>query len=433
MGKSSFLGPETIALYSGYQPDPLYGSRATPIYQTTSYAFETVDEGASLFNIEKGGHIYSRITNPTVAILEQRIAALEGGSGTVCTASGMSALFVTFITLCSAGDHIVSATQIYGSTATLLRHTLKRLGIDCTFVPINDEVALKGAIQKNTKLVFCESIGNPGLEVSDLPAIADIAHENGIPVVVDATFATPSLCKSFEHGVDIVVHSVTKWMGGHGVAIGGAIVDGGSFDWGKHGKHPTITEPYDPFHGISFWEEYGPSAFVMRIRAESMRDLGPSMSPHTAFLLLQGIETLELRMQKHVENAKKLTQWLLKQELVTWVNHPDLPDNPTHSIAERLFPYGAGSMLCFGVVGDRDGGSAFLDALELCSNLANVGDSRTLVLHPASTTHSRMDNDAMIAAGISPDLIRVSVGIESIEDIIQDFKVGLRAAGRLTK
>ena len=432
MGKSSFLGPETIALHSGYQPDPLYGSRAVPIYQTTSYVFDSVDEGASLFNIEKGGHIYSRITNPTIAILEQRIAALEGGSGAICTSSGMSALFVTFITLCSAGDHIVSASQIYGSTATLLKHTLKRLGIECTFVSINDKKALGDAIQGNTKLVFCESIGNPGLEVSDLPTISKVAHKSGIPVVVDATFATPYLCRPLDYGADIVVHSVTKWMGGHGVAIGGAIVDGGNFDWGINSNHPTITEPYEPFHGISFWEEYGPSAFVMRIRAESMRDLGPSMSPHTAFLILQGVETLNLRMQQHVENAKHLTKWLLDQELVAWVNHPDLIENPTHKIAEKLFTKGAGSMLCFGVKGGRKGGSTFMDALKLSSNLANVGDSRTLVLHPASTTHSRLDDETMKAAGISPDLIRVSVGIESITDIIQDFKLGLKAVERLS-
>ena len=294
MGKSSFLGAETIALHAGHKPDPCYGSRAVPIYQTTSYVFESVDEGASLFNIEKGGHIYSRITNPTVATLEQRIAALEGGTGAICTASGMSALFVAFITLCSAGDHIVSAAQIYGSTATLLRHTLKRFNIECTFIPINNPEALNGAIQENTKLVFCESIGNPGLEVSDLPNISTIAHEHGLPLVVDATFATPSLCRPLDFGADIVVHSVTKWMGGHGVAVGGVIVDGGAFDWGLKGKHPTLTEPYEPFHGISFWEEYGPSALVMKIRSESMRDLGPSMSPHTAFLLLQGIETLSL-------------------------------------------------------------------------------------------------------------------------------------------
>ena len=427
MGKSSFFGPETISLHSGYQPESSFGSRAVPIYQTTSYVFETVDDAAALFNIEKGGHIYSRITNPTVAVLEQRIAALEGGVGAICTASGMSALFVTFISLCSAGDHIVSASQIYGSTATLLKHTLKRFNIECTFVSINDEKALKDAIQENTKLVFCESIGNPGLEVSDLPKIAEIAHQNNLPLVVDATFATPVLCKPLEHGVDVVVHSVTKWIGGHGVAVGGVIVDGGSFDWGSSNKHPTLTTPYEPFHGINFWEEFGPSALSMKIRAESMRDFGPAMSPHSAFLILQGIETLTLRMNQHVKNAVKLAKWLLEQSAVMWVNHPDLPENPTYEIAQKLFPNGAGSMLCFGVKGGREGGAAFINALKLSSNLANVGDSRTLVLHPASTTQSRLDEEAMKATGSSVDLIRVSVGIESVTDIISDFKSGLKA------
>mgnify|MGYP000377265209 FL=1 len=427
MGKSSFFGPETISLHSGYQPEPSFGSRAVPIYQTTSYVFETVDDAAALFNIEKGGHIYSRMTNPTVAVLEQRIAALEGGVGAICTASGMSALFVTFMSLCSAGDHIVSASQIYGSTATLLKHTLKRFNIECTFVSINDKKALKDAIQENTKLVFCESIGNPGLEVSDLPKIAEIAHQNYLPLVVDATFATPILCKPLEHGVDVVVHSVTKWIGGHGVAVGGVIVDGGSFDWGSSNKHPTLTTPYEPFHGINFWEEFGPSALSMKIRAESMRDFGPAMSPHSAFLFLQGIETLTLRMNQHVKNALKLAKWLLEQSAVMWVNHPDLPENPTYEIAQKLFPNGAGSMLCFGVKGGREGGAAFINALKLSSNLANVGDSRTLVLHPASTTHSRLDEEAMKAAGSSVDLIRVSVGIESVTDIISDFKSGLKA------
>ena len=427
MGKSSFFGPETISLHSGYQPESSFGSRAVPIYQTTSYVFETVDDAAALFNIEKGGHIYSRITNPTVAVLEQRIAALEGGVGAICTASGMSALFVTFISLCSAGDHIVSASQIYGSTATLLKHTLKRFNIECTFVSINDEKALKDAIQENTKLVFCESIGNPGLEVSDLPKIAEIAHQNNLPLVVDATFSTPVLCKPFEHGVDVVVHSVTKWIGGHGVAVGGVIVDGGSFDWGSSNKHPTLTTPYEPFHGINFWEEFGPSALSMKIRAESMRDFGPAMSPHSAFLILQGIETLTLRMNQHVKNAVKLAKWLLEQSAVMWVNHPDLPENPTYEIAQKLFPNGAGSMLCFGVKGGREGGAAFINALKLSSNLANVGDSRTLVLHPASTTQSRLDEEAMKATGSSVDLIRVSVGIESVSDIISDFKSGLKA------
>ncbi len=427
MGKSSFFGPETISLHSGYQPESSFGSRAVPIYQTTSYVFETVDDAAALFNIEKGGHIYSRMTNPTVAVLEQRIAALEGGVGAICTASGMSALFVTFISLCSAGDHIVSASQIYGSTATLLKHTLKRFNIECTFVSINDEKALKDAIQENTKLVFCESIGNPGLEVSDLPKIAEIAHQNNLPLVVDATFATPVLCKPLEHGVDVVVHSVTKWIGGHGVAVGGVIVDGGSFDWGSSNKHPTLTTPYEPFHGINFWEEFGRSALSMKIRAESMRDFGPAMSPHSAFLILQGIEALTLRMNQHVKNAVKLAKWLLEQSAVMWVNHPDLPENPTYEIAQKLFPNGAGSMLCFGVKGGREGGAAFINALKLSSNLANVGDSRTLVLHPASTTQSRLDEEAMKATGSSVDLIRVSVGIESVSDIISDFKSGLKA------
>lgn len=428
--RSSYLGADTIALHAGYQPEPEHGSRAVPIYQTTSYVFESVDAASALFNVEQGGHIYSRITNPTVAVLEQRVAALEGGTGAVCTASGMSALFVSFVSLCSAGDHIVSAGQIYGSTVTLLKHTLKRFAIDVTFVDINDSQAVANAIQSNTKLVFCESIGNPGLEVSDLPKISEVAHQHGVPLVVDATFATPSLCRPLEHGADIVVHSLTKWIGGHGTAIGGAIVDGGKFDWAASGRFSTLTEPYEPFHGINFWEEFGPAALTMRIRAEAMRDFGAAMSPHNAFLLLQGIETLNLRMKQHVENAKQLTEWLQQQENVAWVNHPDLESNPTHNVATELFPKGAGSMLCFGVKGGRACGAAFIDALQLSSNLANVGDARTLVLHPASTTHSRLDDEAMLKAGIGPDMIRVSVGIESIRDICADFALGLKAANK---
>lgn len=431
MSRSSYLKPDTVALHSGYVPESDYGSRAVPVYQTTSYVFESVSEGSSLFNVEQGGHIYSRISNPTVAVLEQRIAALEGGSGAICTSSGMSALFMTFITLCSAGDHIVSATQIYGSTATLLKHTIKRLGIECSFVPVNDEAALRAAIRDNTKMVFCESIGNPGLEISNIPLIAEIAHEKGVPVVVDATFATPALCRPIDHGADVVVHSVTKWIGGHGVAIGGAVVDGGRFDWQQSGRFPELTEPYAPFHGIRFWEEFGPSALVMKMRAESMRDLGASMSPHNAFLILQGIETLNLRMKQHVANARALLEWLQQQPSVTWTNHPEMTSNPSHHLAASLFPDGAGSMLCFGVAGGRKGGAAFIDSLELSSNLANVGDARTLVLHPASTTHSRLTEDDMKAAGISPDMIRVSVGIEDIVDIRADFALGLKAAQRV--
>lgn len=433
MSRSSFYQPDTVALHSGYVPESDHGSRAVPIYQTTSYVFESVSDASSLFNVEQGGHIYSRISNPTVATLEQRIAALEGGSGAICTASGMSALFTTFITLCSAGDHIVSSEQIYGSTATLLRHTLKRLGIETSFVAINDADAVSQAIQPNTKMVFCESIGNPGLEVANLPQISDIASAQGVPVVVDATFATPALTRSFESGANVVVHSLTKWMGGHGAAIAGAIVDGGNFDWGESGRFPELTEPYEPFHGIKFWEEFGPNALAMKIRAESMRDLGACLSPNNAFLILQGIETLGMRMQQHVMNAQAMTGWLQQQEQVTWVNHPNMKSNASHDIAEKLFPKGAGSMLCFGVAGGREGGAAFIDALSLASNLANVGDSRTLVLHPGSTTHSRLSTDAMEAAGISEDLVRVSVGIEDINDIQTDFGQGLKAVQRMMK
>ena len=433
MGRSSYYHPDTIALHSGYVPESDHGARAVPIYQTTSYVFDSVDDASSLFNVEQGGHIYSRISNPTVAVLEQRLAALEGGSGAICTASGMSALFTTFITLCSAGDHIVSSGQIYGSTATLLRHTLKRLGIETTFVSINDQGALEGAIRENTKMVFCESIGNPGLEVANLPQISSIARQHGLPVVVDATFAPPGLCNTIESGANVIVHSATKWIGGHGTAVGGVVIDGGNFDWEASGRFPELTEPYEPFHGIKFWEEFGPNALAMKIRAESMRDIGACMSPNNAFLLLQGIETLNMRMKQHIANTKDMVQWLQSQEQVTWVNHPDLPSNPSNVIARELFPNGAGSMLCFGVVGGRAGGGAFIDSLKLASNLANVGDSRTLVLHPGSTTHSRLTHDAMVAAGISEDLIRVSVGIEGIKDIQADFANGLRAAQRMAE
>ena len=429
MTHSSYLKPATIALHTGYTPESDHGSRAVPIYQTTSYAFDSVQGASSLFNVEQGGHIYSRISNPTVAVLEQRLAALEGGTGAICTASGMSALFATFITLCSAGDHIVSSEQIYGSTATTLRYTLKRFGISCDFVNINDMDAVAAAIQPNTKMVFCESISNPGMQVSNLPEISKIANGAGVPVVVDATFATPALNRPFEHGANIIVHSITKWIGGHGAAIGGVIIDGGNFNWGN-GRFPEMTEPYAPFHGMKFWEEFGPTAFVMKIRSEAMRDLGAALSPNNAFLILQGVETLELRMEKHVANTAALRNWLKVQEGVAWVRHPDDTDTPH---VKEMFPKGAGSMLCFGVVGGREGGAAFINSVTLASHLANVGDSRTLVLHPGSTTHSRLTKETMEAAGISEDLIRVSVGLEDIKDIQADFAKGLKAALRAAR
>ncbi len=429
MTHSSYFKPATIALHTGYTPESDYGSRAVPIYQTTSYVFNDVQGASSLFNVEQGGHIYSRISNPTVAVLEQRLAALEGGAGAICTASGMSALFATFITLCSAGDHIVSSEQIYGSTATTLRYTLKRFGISCDFININDSATLAAAIKPNTKLVFCESISNPGMQVSNLPEISKVAKTMGVPVVVDATFATPALNRPLDHGANIVIHSVTKWIGGHGAAIGGCIIDGGNFDWGN-GRFPEMTEPYGPFHGMRFWEEFGPTAFVMKIRSEAMRDLGAALSPHNAFLILQGVETLDLRMQKHVANTAALRDWLSDQEGVTWVRHPELNADPH---VEQMFPKGAGAMLCFGVTGGRKGGAAFINTVSLASHLANVGDSRTLVLHPGSTTHSRLTATAMEAAGISEDLIRVSVGLEDIKDIKVDFAKGLKAALRAVR
>ncbi len=433
MSKSSFYHPETIALHSGYSPESEFGSRAVPIYQTTSYVFDSVSEASSLFNVEQGGHIYSRISNPTVAVLEQRLAALQGGSGAICTASGMAALFTTFITLCSAGDHIVSAGQIYGSTATLLRHTLKRFGIDTTFVAINDADAVSAAIQDNTKLVFCESIGNPGLEISDIAMLSEICGRYPIPLVVDATFAPPVIHNPLEHGANVVVHSMTKWIAGHGTAVGGVVIDGGNLDWSKSGRFDQLTEPYEPFHGIRFWDEFGPNALAMKIRSESMRDVGACLSPNNAFLILQGLETLSLRMQRHLSNTKDLCAWLQQQDAVAWVNHPDLPDHTSSKLAGELFAQGAGSILTFGVKGGRAAGAAFIDALEVVSNLANVGDSRTLVLHPGSTTHSRLSEQAMLDAGISPDMIRVSVGLEHSKDLQADFKQALRAAAKVAE
>lgn len=432
MPTASFFAPETIALHTGYQPETQHGSRAVPIYQTTSYAFGSAAEGAALFNLEQGGHLYSRLSNPTVAVLEQRLAALEGGVGCICTASGMSALFTCFLTLCSAGDHIVAAAQIYGSTATLLRHTLPRLGIRTSFVDINDPSAVQAAIQPNTKLLFCESIGNPGLDIADLPTLARLVQEQALPLMVDATFATPALCRPIEWGANIVVHSLTKWIGGSGNALGGAIIDAGNFNWGtKQRAFPTLTEAYAPFQGINFWEEFGPAALTMRVRAEAMRDFGAALSPQNAFLLLQGLETLALRMPKQVDNADRLAAWLSQQEAVAWVNYPGLNSHPHYELAKYLLPKGVGSILSFGVQGGLRAGLAFMDALQLATNLANVGDSRTLVLHPASTTHSRLDAAALKAAGISADMLRVSVGLEALQDIQADFSRGLKAASKL--
>ncbi len=428
---SHFYLFDTLSLHAGQTVDPEFGARAAPIYQTTSYVFPDTDTASSIFNLERGGHAYSRITNPTVGVLEQRIAALEGGSAAVCTASGMAATFCAITAILGQGDHIVASTQMYGGNISLMKNTLPRFGITTTFFDPTDVDGCKAAIQDNTKLIYGELIGNPGLDILDLEAIASISAEQQIPFMVDATFNTPYLCRCFDYGTNITIHSVTKWMGGHGAAIGGVIVDGGNFDWGATEKYPTITEPYAPFSGMNIWEEFGPSAFATRIRAEAMRDFGASMSPMTAFLLLQGIETLSLRMDKHLSNTKAMLDFLTNHKQVTWVNHPDLPSHSSHKLAKKYLPKGAGSIISFGVQGGRDAGRAFIENVELASHLANVGDAKTLIIHPATTTHSRIDAEALVAAGITEDMVRLSVGLEDIEDLIADFENGFRAAKKI--
>jgi len=430
---SRFLNFDTLALHAGQVVDPEFGARAAPIYQTTSYVFPDTDTASSIFNLERGGHAYSRITNPTVGVLEQRIAALEGGSAAVCTASGMAATFCAITAILGQGDHIVASTQMYGGNISLMKNTLPRFGITASFFDPTDTDACRAAIQDNTKLIYGELIGNPGLDILDLDTIGKIGSEHNIPVMIDATFNTPYLCRCFDHGANMTVHSVTKWMGGHGVAIGGVVVDGGNFDWGATDKYPTITEPYAPFSGINLWEEFGPAAFATRIRAEAMRDIGPSMSPMNAFLLLQGIETLSLRMDKHMSNTMELLDYLSNHDQVSWVNHPSLPSHSSHELAKKYLPKGAGSIVSFGVQGGREAGKAFIENCELASHLANVGDAKTLIIHPATTTHSRIDADALVAAGITEDMVRLSVGLEDVADIKADFENGFRAAKRIAK
>ena len=421
---------DTRALHAGQQPDPTTGSRAVPIHQTTSYVFDSVDHAAGLFNLEVSGHIYSRISNPTVAVLEERIAALEGGVGAVCTASGQAAMHLAVATLLSAGDHIVSSRNIYGGTHNVLNLTLPRFGITTTFVDPRDPQAFADAIRPETRLVFAETLGNPGIEVLDVSAVAEVAHAHGLPLAVDSTFATPYLLRPIEHGADIVIHSATKFLGGHGVAIGGVVVDGGRFDWVASGKFPTLTEPYIGYHGITFTEEFGPQALSMRARAEGLRDFGACMSPANAFYLLQGVETLSLRMDRHVANTRRVIDLLDTHEAVEWIRHPEHPSHPDHELAARLYPHGAGAILSFGVAGGREAGRRFIEAVRLASHLANVGDAKTLVIHPASTTHQQMSAADLEAAGVSENLIRLSVGLEDPEDICRDLDQALRASQR---
>lgn len=423
-------GFDTLSLHAGHHPDPVHRARAVPVYQTTSYVFEDTDQAASLFNLERPGYVYSRISNPTVAVLEERLAALEGGVGALCTASGMAALHVAIATLLGAGDHIVASASLYGGTANLLAHTLPRFGIRTTFVNPRDHAGFKAALRPETKLVLGEILGNPGLEVLDVASLAAIAHGHGVPLLVDSTFATPYLCRPLDHGADIVMHSITKWIGGHGVAIGGAIIDAGRFDWVASGKFPTLTQPVEGYQGIVFAEQFGPAAYLMRARTEGLRQFGVCLSPANAFHLLQGVETLSLRMERHMSNTLAVLEFLSANEAVQWITHPSRHDHPDHELARRLMPNGAGSIISFGIRGGREAGAKFIEALKIVSHLANVGDAKTLVIHPASTTHQQMSAEQLAAAGIGEDMVRLSVGLESAADIVGDLGQALRAATR---
>lgn len=430
MADAKFPKFATLSLHAGQRPDPVTGARAVPLYQTTSYVFRDSDHAAALFNLEEPGYIYSRIANPTVAVLEERLAALEGGVGTVCTASGQAALHLAIATLMGAGGHIVAAASLYGGSINMLTLTLPRFGITASFVDPRDPAAFRAAIRPETRLVFAEILGNPGLEVLDIPAVAEVAHQAGLPLMVDATFATPYLCRPIEHGCDIVMHSATKWLGGHGVAIGGALIDGGRFDWQASGKFPTLTEPYAGYHGIDFAEEFGPQAFIMRARVEGLRDFGACMSPANAFQIIQGVETLPLRMARHVENARAIVAFLREHPFVAHVGYPDLAEHPDHELAKRLLPRGAGAVFSFDLRGTREQGRRFIESLRLFSHLANVGDAKSLVIHPASTTHYRMSNEDLRRAGIGEGTIRLSIGLEDPADLTEDLSRALYAASK---
>jgi O-acetylhomoserine (thiol)-lyase len=419
---------DTLALHAGAAPDPATGARATPIYQTTSFTFRDSDHAAALFNMERSGHVYSRISNPTVAVFEERVAALEGGVGAIGTASGQAALHLAIATLMGAGSHIVASSALYGGSHNLLHYTLRRFGIETTFVPPHDLDAWRAAARPATRLFFGETLGNPGLDVLDIAGVAEIAHEHGVPLLVDSTFTTPYLLRPFEHGADLVYHSATKFLGGHGTTIGGVLVDGGTFDFAASGRFPEFTEPYEGFHGMVFAEESTVAPFLLRARREGLRDFGACLHPQAAWQLLQGIETLPLRMDRHVANTRKVIDFLLKSPAVDGVAYPELPTHRDHALAQRLLPRGAGAVFSFDIKGGVPAARTFIETLTLFSHLANVGDARSLVIHPASTTHFRMDAAALAAAGIGPGTVRLSIGLEDPDDLIDDLKRGLKAA-----
>lgn len=423
------FGFRTRALHAGTPPDPATGARALPIYMTTSFVFDSTEHAAELFALRSYGNIYTRIGNPTVAAFEERMAALEGGLGAVAAASGMGAQLMAMLSLAQAGDHIVASANLYGGTVTQFTVTLKRMGIEATLVPGGAPEAMRAAIQGNTRALYTETIGNPAGNIADIRALATIAHDAGVPLIVDNTFATPYLCRPIEHGADIVVHSATKFLGGHGTAIGGVIVESGKFNWAT-AKHPLLSAPSPGYHDMNFSETFGEYAFLMRARAEVLRDVGACLSPMNAWLLLQGIETLPLRMKAHVENARAVATFLRSRDEVAWVNYGGFEDSPNYTLAKTYVPEGAGAIFTFGLRGGREAGRAFIEALELWSHLANVGDAKSLVIHPASTTHQQLTDEDMVAGGVTPDMVRVSVGLEDLDDLLWDLDSGLRAAAQ---
>jgi O-acetylhomoserine/O-acetylserine sulfhydrylase len=425
---------ETLQVHAGQEPAPGTNARAVPIYQTTSYTFDDTEHGAKLFALQQFGNIYTRIMNPTTDVFEKRIAALEGGAAALATASGQAAQFLALSTIAGEGDNIVSTSYLYGGTYNQFKVTLPRLGLGVRFVDGDSPEGFAKAIDSRTRAIYVESIGNPRFNVPDLDALSKLAHDNGIPLVVDNTFGCAGyICRPIDHGADIVVASATKWIGGHGTSIGGVIVDAGRFDWGN-GKFPVFTEPAPGYHGLNFWETFGPKgpfgniAFIIRARVEGLRDFGPCLSPFNSFLFLQGLETLSLRVQRHNDNATALAEWLAGHKAVAWVSHPSRPEHPSHALAKKYLQHGYGSVLTFGIRGGLAAGRKFIDSVRLASHLANVGDAKTLVIHPASTTHQQLSDEEQKASGVTPDLVRVSVGIEHIEDIKADFDQAFEAA-----
>ncbi|MCB5363442.1 bifunctional O-acetylhomoserine aminocarboxypropyltransferase/cysteine synthase [Pusillimonas sp. CC-YST705] len=420
---------ETLAIHAGYRPDPTTKSVAVPIYQTVSYAFDNAQHGADLFDLKVAGNIYSRIMNPTNAVLEERVAALEGGVAALAVASGMAAVAYAIQTIAQAGDNIVSISKLYGGTYNLFAHTFPRQGLTVKFAPHDDLAALEALIDDKTRAVFCETIGNPAGNIADIQALADIAHKHGVPLIVDNTVASPALCRPFEHGADIVVHALTKYMGGHGTTLGGAVVDSGKFPWAEHAdRFPLLSEPDPSYHGVSYTETFGAAAFIARCRVVPLRNTGAALSPFNAFQILQGIETLPLRMERHTENALKVAEFLDKHPQVEWINYAGLPSHPEHALAQRYLDGKPASILSFGVKGGFDAGVRFLDALQLILRLVNIGDAKSLATHPASTTHRQLDDAELAAAGVSKDLVRLSIGLEHIDDLLADISQALEAS-----